>query len=112
MDDTMMDALVEHYGMEYLEAIGEDDVEPMPMEEIESFFDDGKQMFDLIDHTGYDVMGHGEPFDMDADFFVLDVDGNIGSLKRDDLAEYLRNWTALGENEDDFLDWCKEEGHL
>lgn len=110
--NSHIEDFADHYGIEYLEAIGEDDVAPIPMEDIESHFSSSREMFDLIEETGYDAMGQGTPFDMAADFFIIDVEGNIASLKRDDLAEYLLSSTAIAEDPDEFMDWCRDEGYL
>lgn len=110
--DFDLDELVEDYGLEYMREIS-DEEELLAMEMLDDMMD-SLTPTDIIMRAlyGYDYYFKSsdvrESFNPNREYFYFNGYGNLVSV----AARYKVAFIKEHLNEDDFIDWCKDQGYV
>ena len=108
--DYDFDELVEEYGAEYVQEYYPDDM-LYPMDEISEFVTDVWEAL-RSSFFGYDYNPYSdenrEKFNPNRDYFAFNAYGNLVSIDSRDYVAWLQRMIS----EDEFVDWCIEQGYI
>ena len=104
-------SLLDEYGMEYLQEMSPDDC-PYEMEMIDEMF---KSHWDALraayfgyHYNPYSDGEHREEFKPVVEYFAFNAYANLVSIDKYDLD----SWIESHIEEDEFIDWCVEQGYV
>ncbi len=107
-DDWDFEEMAEMYGVSFLLDNGYSDDVPYDMYIFDEQFESPSDAVREAQYGGNYEEGKKGNFNIDADYFYYNGNGNIMSLDKRDYSDYLQDCI----DEDRFQEWCIENGHF